>query len=655
MITNTAEGLRSELDNATTYFKNALEYLPEKRWRFHGPFFMPGNVVGRNPNEMGADPENHAYEMARLMVPRFVGQPPNIEFDTNRPEHEQRIVQALEWATNKWVVDTRIHTAVRPLLAVDYLLMWGVSVVTLQPRPGISAKLGDKVYWPAMRRISMRDFMFDPLAQSIYEARWTAHRIVRDKEDLLREAREHPERGWDLQAIVAMPENTAVDELERDERVRVDRRELTYWVIRVAEHQLDGFSPSDGFNGTVYTLGVGNTSDGDRGQATSAFLRRAVPFYGPPWGAHQLYGYMPIPDVPLALSSTTAVESQVRELNALVRAQSRSDRAYKRMVLVDSKHPQLHQILKSGRHDFVIPVRGLGDGEVLSLEVAGSTDQMLRGIQLAKDRVDRMSGKGSAQRGFVSGEGTATENSIAQEASETSVQYEIERFRQSEEMAYWTAAWYIYHSDEVRIPLGSEAASAFGVPDPVYVGGFDGDRFGTKLDFESLNLRIRATPEGVQRVQRMELLNLAASIAPAMPQTPWLDWRRWATAVGQANRFEEFPGLFNWQLLGLLTQLGMTADPLAMGPRMGTDTPRHGGMGPGQRTMAIPGSRPTMSGAMARGGSPAGAGGGQAGGGNTRSFARQNGSPGPARAGGGARTPQRLGGGGGRRMGGGGG
>ena len=649
MISATPEGLRDEIDSATAYFRTALEYLPEKRWKFHGPFFMPGNVVGQNPNEMGADPENHAYEMARLMVPRFVGQPPVVEFDTNRPEDEQRIVQALEMATNKWIVDTRLHSAVRPLLAVDYLLQWGVSVVTLQPRPGVSAKLGDRAYWPAMRRISMRDFMFDPLAQSIYEARWTAHRIVRDKADMVREAREHPERGWDLQAILALPENTGVEDLERDNRLRADRREVTYWVIRVPEHQMDGFSSMDGFNGTVYTLGVASMSENGRTGAVSAFLRRPVPFYGPPWGAHQLYGYMPVPDVPLALSSTTAVESQVREVNALVRAQSRSDRAYKRMVLVDSRHPQLHQVLKSGRHDFVIPVRGLGDGEVISLEVGGSTDQMHQGIQLAMDRLHRMSGKGSAQRGFATGDGTATENSIAQEAAEISVQYEIERYRQAEEMAYWTAAWYIYHSDEVKIPLGSEASDIFKVRNPVYVGGFEGDRFGTKLDFDSLNLRIRATPEGMQRVQRMELLNLAAQIAPAMPQTPWLRWRQWATAVGQANRYEEFPSFFDWELIGLMTQLGAAPDPLEAGARMGSDTPRFGGMSPGQRFQGIPGQRPTMSGAMAG----AGVGGGGGGGGNTRGFARRNGQPSPRPGGGGARAPQRLGGGGGRRRGGG--
>ena len=51
MISATPEGLRDEIDSATAYFRTALEYLPEKRWKFHGPMVMPGNIVCHTTQE----------------------------------------------------------------------------------------------------------------------------------------------------------------------------------------------------------------------------------------------------------------------------------------------------------------------------------------------------------------------------------------------------------------------------------------------------------------------------------------------------------------------------------------------------------------------------------------------------------------------------
>ena len=56
-------------------------------------------------------------------------------------------------------------------------------------------------------------FFFDPMARWIGAARYMGHKWVRDKEDILAEARANEALGWDVGAIRQLTENAGVEEL----------------------------------------------------------------------------------------------------------------------------------------------------------------------------------------------------------------------------------------------------------------------------------------------------------------------------------------------------------------------------------------------------------------------------------------------------------
>jgi hypothetical protein len=114
-----------------------------------------------------------------------------------------------------------------------------------------------------------------------------------------------------------------------------------------------------------------------------------------------------------------ATKDQQDELASVVNSMNKSAAKYKRLLLVDKKKPSLVDAIKNAEHDVVLPVEGFDPSEAGQYEVGGITPQMIEQAQISRNRLQNASGIDDAIRGNVTGEGTATEHSIAEGAATT--------------------------------------------------------------------------------------------------------------------------------------------------------------------------------------------------------------------------------------------
>ena len=303
-------------------------------------------------------------------------------------------------------------------IAVDMCFNFGVALVTeeknktLRPNPGLQKTATPM--WPVCTRIPQHRFFVDPVADTLEEARFIGHKWVRDKEDLLKMAEENEKEGWDAEAIEKMSVTSDNQELGRDEKDLPDREEVVCYEIYVPEITLeDSLGEKHGFNGTIYTLAVAVDDEDEK----AAFIRKPRPYYGPRWGPYVLFGIYKVPNAIYPLSPLVAIEGQVEELNRHAESASQSAEQYKKLILVDNTDPKFSQRVKDSQDNYVIPVSGLEKARVVQAEIGGMTQQQLTYLQVARDRLDRNSGITDAQRGNIEGRGTATEVTVAAEAS----------------------------------------------------------------------------------------------------------------------------------------------------------------------------------------------------------------------------------------------
>ena len=523
-----AANLFDEIQSAERLRDAVLEHYDDMKESYHGPFYAQ--------HKDGGDyaPENHYYEYLSLMVPRLIYDNPRVSVKTRRSGTQSLTAEAIRHGVNRWVRDVNLRkTMVR--VATDMLFNFGVTMVSQQPNGGLlpatQAKEAPVPYWPQVLRVPQRMFFIDPKAKHASEARFMGHRWIRDKEDLIEEAKANKDAGWSLDAIESLTTGTeSHEELEAD----VDRNEVEAYEIWIPEVDADD-SPgqSEGFHGTIYTLAL-NYNGGY--EPKPEFIRKPRPYYGPRWGPYTLFGVYTVPDQVYPLSPLVAVEGQIQDLNAQANAARIAAENYKKLIFVDKTDPRLEQRLKDSKTDFVIPVSGVERQRFVQAEIGGMTATQLSYIELAKERLDRNSGIHDAQRGSVTGRGTATEVSVAAESSQLRVAFLKQQFSDAITSVLKTVSWYMYHDDRVVFPLGGEAEEAMGVKDPWLVGGDYDPESGASFDDLELEIEpysMERTSEGVLQKKTMELMGLITQFAPAMPQMPWVNWGELIKRLGE--------------------------------------------------------------------------------------------------------------------------
>lgn len=540
MLDTTPENLYEEIQAAEKLRDTHLESYSDLVSQFVGSAY-------RDISDGATDtPENHVYEYLSLTVPRLVHDNPRVRVSSRRPVTQRMTAVAMEHGLNRWARDTVIRS---PLMQVGYdmLLSFGALLTVEEPQPGFEPDDPDVPHWPRCYRISPRRFFMDPLALSFDQARFIGHVWIRDKEDLIEEAKD--DSTWNRDFIESVSDDVDIDNYRDTTGVKNNtptRKEILGYEIWVPEVQHDDeLGPMEGFNGTIYTISM---AQGTGDEIKVDYLREPRPYYGPPTGPYTVFGAYYVPDNAYPLSPLAATSGQSDDLNEHVIAARRAAAQYKRMVFVDAKNKKLQQDVASSPDNYVVPVENLDKDSIVPVELGGVTQQMITYIEMARERLDRNSGVQDAQRGVVTGDATATEVQIAEASGSLRFAYIRRQFVDAVNSAIRKVAWFMFHDDRVAFPIGIEAAEAMGQPEPWWVGGMQSMMTGER--FEDLEMEVEAysmerTNEALMQKRAMETLQIVTQSAPMMVQMPFLEWDSLLKMVGDAMNMPELGELIN--------------------------------------------------------------------------------------------------------------
>ncbi|WP_291813859.1 hypothetical protein [Limnobacter sp.] len=555
------EQVMREVKAAVEYRNKHLASFDDQIQRYRGPYYTRDGMA----NATDYAPENTYYEYMSLMIPKLIFDNPRVNCQSRKPGPANDVAQAMRYGLNRWVRDCVLRKKLVEL-ATDMLFTFGVAVVREDYRdsgdravmlPDKDEQRPSKPMWPVVERISQHRFIVDPGCQRFDDAKFMGHEICRTRGDLLQEAKDFPEAGWDVDAIKNAP-SSDVYRSRTQNKVVPDRDEIVFYELWVPSLELpESPGPDAGFHGTILTVGATRTSEG--ATPTGKFWRKARPYYGPRTGPYSMFGVYKVPNCVIPLSPLLAVEAQIGDLNQHVRAASNSMLKHKRIVGVND--PRTAQLVKDTGHDYVavVPFED-GRAQVQEFELGGQTEQQRLWIATCRERADRALGMDEALRGAVSGAGTATEHTIASEAANTRIAYIKQAFTDSVTALLEKVAFYMYHDDRIVFPLGSEVARQLGMP-PDQTIYFEGGGHDTAegYHFEDLELEIEPysmerSSEGLAQKRALEVHTLILNTLPVMQQYPDYPWQDHFQKIGNAMNAPDLPELVDQQLLERFSQ-----------------------------------------------------------------------------------------------------
>jgi hypothetical protein len=425
------------------------------------------------------DPENTGFEWIALMMGQAIPGIPQVKTSSSEAQGElAEQSEQLEIALNELLLKSKFRRECCKLF-VDYSMRWGVGLV--KPIPQLGAyQFQDPPRWPQAMRVSIRDFFFDPRALDADTWRWQGHRVRADKEDILEDAKENPDLGWNVALLERL---TTITEAEEDQgganaaRPQIrwgggpDRQQVEYVEVWIPELELE-FTEKDrkrlggarswreaGYNGLILTVPLDYEPGVPEGEDED-WIREPRPFWGPSSGPYEFFHAYYVPDDSAPLSPLGAVENQSEYLNDLAKAMIRSARNWKRLVIVGSEDPELPIKVEEGEHDSIFTTNATDvRRSIQQVELGGTSNEQIVATDIAKNRHQRASGLDDAQRGNVTGEGTATEVLAATQASAARVGLILNDFREGMLGLIYKMAWYVWNDHQFQIQTGSQNAS----------------------------------------------------------------------------------------------------------------------------------------------------------------------------------------------------
>lgn len=576
-----AQGLFQEIRKAQEHRNRYLgQAYQDSIIRYAGPGY-------RSSYEADVDFDNHPYKWLSLFLPILASGNPRIRTKTPRQGSAAALCKAVEFGVNRNFELTNAKRTIEEL-ATDWAFKYCVSLTTPRPALGLLER-EDPPYRPVTKRLSLMDYLWDPVAIHHAECRFQAHRIIRDREGMLIEAGEFPERGWDKQAI--MSARMEPDRDKRGEQLRdtFDRDELEFYEIWVPEAELDSakdergrkFVPeaAQGFHGTIYTVS----------RDMQIFLRDPRPYWGPRDGPYTFSGYLYVPDRAVGLSPIAANSAQQEIHNAVWSSAVEAIKRYKKGVAISSSaSADMAEKIAEFEDNGVFELESLEDIDkvVRDIEKGGLTPQHLNMLQLLRLNLEQSSGLTEAAQGQATGAGTATEASIAQMSSNKRMGYMAEKFISSVvKPIAQKEAWYLAMHPKTRISLGPEAEGVFvdqvtGEPIeyPILVGGSGQADLLEDMDIEVEPISMRATSELLEAETSAQQDQWLATFAPLMPQLPWVEWDQVIAKKAEQWRDPSWARIINTKkamLFGMM-QMQMQMPPVPGGitqpqPRLGAD------------------------------------------------------------------------------------
>lgn len=618
--------------------EKALTGLEDEIKRYAGPTYS-GNMDG------SAEIENPEFEAVAQVGPKVVWDNPRVRCTTIRPGAAQDVTKAVMHGINRNIVVTDMKRVAKSVW-LDSAFRYGIFFEELVDQPAYAKSMPPQVSQqfaegqlpqrPVTRRISPRRYFQDPTATEPREIRFRGHECIGMVSELIERAAAHPEEEWDLDLLLTIDEEQDVSDVYRPEvsGENPPRGEIAYVEMYVDGARIEGQpGPEQGYNGAIVTLWCSGASDNGHDDAKE--LRPPYMILCPPGGPYTVHGEYPVPDDEVPVSALQAGSAVLAERAAHQIALGRSAARRKKIALGDGLSPEVQDDIRDAEDGDYIVAAGIDKTKVVELELGGISETALAYKQYLDLKADRTLGADDASNGKVTGRATATENSIAFDATNTRTGGRQRTFMDALADHLRIKAWYLYHVDRVAFPVPPEVASQGGMPmgipqqgpdglmmtppDPWFLGG--GNDPSSGVTFEDLELTIepysmtRTSPE-VQASLGMYLGAPFLQELTLVVQNPAVDPEKWIKARADTLNFPTLPEIVDVRLIRLQQGFGLMAlmnppqqDPALAGDRGAQPagvTSRPPGMLPMGGQPGAFGSAPEKTGTQRIGMAPAG-------------------------------------------------
>lgn len=520
--------------NGNRLVRDHLVRLSEMIEEYHGPSYVS--------NCSRYSHENSFYTFAGLYVPKLVFGDPRFRARTVRTGTQRRIAQASRHALNRIVRQTRMKRQYEAA-ALDMLFAFGVYQTGLRkgnPIPNMPDSIGiESPSIPFMKRVPQDQFVIDVDARTQDECGIMGHRFEWDIRDIESAAKENPSQ-WVTSTVDALRVGGthSTDQRDmirpgRDARQRVStQKRIEGFVVWVPSHDHKDAEAYE--TGTIYTLVDIATNSGKKRPAN---LKPPRPYFGHPRGPYSTFGVYDVPGEVLPLGPLTAMDRQIQELSSIMQVIEERARKYRRLALAEGS---IADELLGTEDEYLIGVEtaDFDRSKVETIEIGGASQHDVAFSQIKSDLVSRGLAVSDALEGNVTGRGSATENTIANSASETRAGRILDRFSDGVVATAESILWLAYHSESVVLPLGEEASDEMDSDEEVWWYG--GVEPGEPHSFEDLELEVEALTVGRRtREERMVIadkrLQAEISVAQAQVMMPFLRGRDMLRRWGEAH------------------------------------------------------------------------------------------------------------------------
>jgi hypothetical protein len=368
-----------------------------------------GKAWGDNDSnpEVLDDPENLRLAWTRSFMSETAQGVPRCVIDAHGVEWPEHRAYLLQEACNAHARTLNLHSSgFVARQAVEFGFRSARSVSGLIKRAG-------KVT-PWVRELDFDELLMDATVTSRAKARWTAHYVTRDIDDVIEDGRRDKTTGWNLEFL-----GRVKDTLGRDPKAAskaphhgVERNELRYWVIWEREYNLPGFDESTGHYGTLhYVLDPSMTSwmkPDESSKVKTGLVRQSESWFGSSIGPHAFSAGFKVGTLAYELSPLTALAVQSGHLNDVARAIKRAIEQYRSNGVINGDSAaSLIQMAQHGA-DIVLP-QGANIANLYGvIERGGLQPQMLTAFQLLMEQAQRASGGLYSHLGDVDSDATAT-------------------------------------------------------------------------------------------------------------------------------------------------------------------------------------------------------------------------------------------------------
>ena len=533
MLKTDPDSLREEVKAAEDFRDKFTKRMKTLIQRYHGRWFRTDDV----PDVPIA--ENFAFQYLSLMMPMVAYGAPRCQLFASDPGKKGMpdpmappeawnttmgdIAEANKLALNHWSINSNLGDTLIQL-AVDYFFTYGVACTSYKDQPGYrGSQISPKQ--PYVQRLSQSHFFLDPRAKDSDPTchngpRFMGHMWKADKDDLLNNPMYDPKVVEGLIVDSGLDKYDGPSHAESNNPSGPKRGEVLCWDIWVPENHLSS-DPSD--NGAIHTIACGVGGDGP--SKATLELCPPRPYYGPPTGPYTIFGAYTVPDCPYPLGPIAATAEKADALNAHESAKARDAGAFKRFLVAAAGNAGDETKLANVQHGEAVAVQE--PERTFERTIGGVDDKQYQYNQDLRESMDRESGITDAMRGNVTGDATATENSIAQGGATARLAFLQSRYRRSVQQIFTNALWFnFYGEDMVYTGFGDEGQKT-GIKQ--YMGGiYPGQE---NLSPHELQLVVEPyslehTSSGVIQRRMTDAVEMLAQIAPMMVQAPYINWKK---------------------------------------------------------------------------------------------------------------------------------